>query len=272
MKLSLELEGIKYAVNPAAVDLSIPLLFNGPQPNSYGVPAATAQAFEGGGFVGDVRRGGSCNFESYTFIPHCNGTHTECVGHITAERVAIHERLRESLIPACVISIEPVAATETEEAYIPELAATDRVITAEAIVRQIEPWPEEFWKAMIIRTLPNDTEKKSRDYTKVDPPFFTSEAMLMLRMMGIEHLLVDTPSVDRLHDEGILTAHHIYWDIGEGGIAEADPNRAHCTITEFIYVPDEVVDGIYLLNLQVAPFVADAAPSRPRLFSLSQIS
>jgi hypothetical protein len=32
-----------------------------------------------------------------------------------------------------------------------------------------------------------------------------------------------------------------------------------------IYVADEIEDGAYLLNLQIAAFAADAAPSRPLL-------
>jgi hypothetical protein len=44
-----------------------------------------------------------------------------------------------------------------------------------------------------------------------------------------------------------------------------------CTITELAFVPDDVKDGLYLLNLQVAPFDNDAAPSRPLLFRLEAI-
>ena len=32
-----------------------------------------------------------------------------------------------------------------------------------------------------------------------------------------------------------------------------------------IYVPNEIEDGEYLLNLQIAPFESDCAPSRPLL-------
>ena len=46
-----------------------------------------------GSFVGDTRAGGSCNCEILTLAPHCNGTHTECVGHVTDDRVAVSERV-----------------------------------------------------------------------------------------------------------------------------------------------------------------------------------
>jgi hypothetical protein len=35
-----------------------------------------------------------------------------------------------------------------------------------------------------------------------------------------------------------------------------------------IYVPNEILDGSYVLNLQVSNFANDAAPSRPMLFDL----
>src|SRR6059058_4180122 len=89
------------------IDISIPLHFGGPQPNAYDVDSASSRACEYGELVGDIRRGGSCNFEQVTLIPHCNGTHTECVGHITHERISVRECLRDVFIPARVVSVEP---------------------------------------------------------------------------------------------------------------------------------------------------------------------
>ena len=34
----------------------------------------------------------------------------------------------------------------------------------------------------------------------------------MLEVEGLNILLVDTPSVDRLFDEGKLSSHNIFWD------------------------------------------------------------
>jgi len=79
--------------------------------------------------------------------------------------------------------------------------------------------------------------------------------------VGIEHLLLDLPSVDRESDGGALAAHRAFWRY-------PDAPRMEATITEFIYVPDAVVDGLYYLNLQVAPFENDASPSRPVLYPI----
>jgi hypothetical protein len=77
---------------------------------------------------------------------------------------------------------------------------------------------------------------------------------------GINHLLIDLPSIDPEVDGGALAAHRALW--AEGG--------DHRTITELIRVPEALPDGLYLLNLQVAPFENDAAPSRPVVFVLEQ--
>ena len=78
--------------------------------------------------------------------------------------------------------------------------------------------------------------------------------------LGVEHLLVDLPSVDQERDEGELAFHHAFWDV------PLQPNVTR-TITEFIYVPDDVRDGNYILELQVSPMKNDASPSRPILYN-----
>src|SRR5687768_1133682 len=113
----------------APIDISIPLKFNGPQPNAYGVATATSTPCEAGELVGDTRKGGSCNFEQYTLIPHCNGTHTECVGHITHERIAITDCLKDILMPAVLISVEGKSVTETTETYSVSAESDDLLVT-----------------------------------------------------------------------------------------------------------------------------------------------
>ncbi|MGH7784095.1 MAG: cyclase family protein, partial [Candidatus Binatia bacterium] len=59
-----------------------------------------------------------------------------------------------------------------------------------------------------------------------------------------------------------------FWQVELDSFATNAKTRTDCTITELIYVPNEVEDGECLLNLQIAPFAADASPSRPVLFKL----
>ena len=153
MKAEVEIGNKKYNVDfSKGIDISIPLRFNGEQPNTYGVDKATAKPYQDGQFVGDTRKGGPCNFETYSFTPHCNGTHTECIGHITDERIDILSSLNEEMIPATLISITPKS---TNENYIPYLNNDDLVITKEDLELQLKDIDLGFLKGVVIRTLPN---------------------------------------------------------------------------------------------------------------------
>ena len=46
--------------------------------------------------------------------------------------------------------------------------------------------------------------------------------------------------------------------------------KVNSTVTELAYIPDEINDGNYLMNLQIPNFVADAAPSRPILYKAKE--
>ncbi|MEO5860803.1 MAG: cyclase family protein [Pyrinomonadaceae bacterium] len=234
-------------------DISIPLRFNGPQPNAYGVAGASSEPVSAGSLVGDTRRGGSVNFEQYTFIPHCNGTHTECVGHITDERISVRECLQDVVVPALLVTVE----AERDDG--------DLVITRESLGRKTADRNVRV-PALIVRTLPNDVSKLTAQYGDANiPPYFTADAIEYIVECGFQHLLIDMPSIDRLFDEGKLTNHRVFWSV-EPGSRELNANtRIHSTITEMIYVPDEIEDDEYLLNLQIAPFESDCAPSRPIL-------
>jgi kynurenine formamidase len=125
-----------------------------------------------------------------------------------------------------------------------------------------------FLEGLIIRTLPNLESKKSIDYMKQKPSFFTLEAMKYIRSRGVKHLMVDIPSVDRLFDDGHLSCHNIFWDTSSKKLNTA---AIHFTITEMIYVDNNICDGSYFTNLQIPAFNSDAAPSRPIIFSINEL-
>ncbi len=233
-------------------DLSIPLKFGGQQPNAFGVDAAGAQT------LGDTRDGASVNFEQYTFIPHCNGTHTECVGHITNERISVRDCLTDIVTTAFLVSAQPV-----------KNESGDELITKEALANAglQPPVTAVCSDSLIVRTLPNNDSKLSQVYDGDNiPPYFTADAMRYIVECGFKHLLVDLPSIDRIFDEGKLENHRIFWNVEPESRAIGPQTRLQSTVTELIYVSNEIEDGEYLLNLQIAPFEADAAPSRPVLF------
>lgn len=275
MIFSFQINNRSYRINTGKpLDISIPLRFDGDQPNAYGVEKATSKPCEAGTLVGDTRRGGSCNFEQIKLIPHCNGTHTECIGHITKERISIRDSLIDAFIPAILISVELENAPASNEKYSINLRETDKLITAKSVenaLRKLEIHlsEESFASGLIVRTLPNEESKLMRTYAEENiPPFFTSEAMQLIAEKGVKHLLIDMPSIDRIFDEGKLSNHRIFWRIEPEAFVTNEESWIYNTITEMVFVPNRIKDGEYLLNLQIAPFVADAAPSRPILFEI----
>ncbi len=264
MSISLEEETRKVQFNNEPLDISIPLKFGGKQPNAYGVETARSNPVKAGELVGDTRQGGSVNFEQYTFIPHCNGTHTECVGHITNERISVRGCLKDSLMRATLISVEPEEASDFKESYSAPVDKNDALITRSSISAQISKTT--VGDALIVRTIPNSDSKLEKKYGDYVPPFFSSEAMDLIVEIGVKHLLVDLPSIDRIFDGGKLSNHRKFWMVEEGKFEINDETRVSSTITELIYVPNKIADGEYLLNLQIAPFESDTSPSRPVLF------
>jgi kynurenine formamidase len=250
-------------------DLSVELDFQGPQVRHFGAPRAASRPFSTADFPGSVAGGASCNCDSITLIPHCNGTHTECVGHLTVEALHAHRIVPRGLIRALLLSVRAVAPSETPESSDPAPHAGDRLLTRATLRAH---WPAALpfeVKALVVRTLPNERDKRARDYTDITPPYLTREAASYLVERGIEHLVVDLPSIDRAHDEGRLTAHRLFFGLPCGESALARALRPQCTVTELAYIPDEAADGAYFLQLQVPAINGDAVPSRPLLYRLS---
>ena len=130
----------------------------------------------------------------------------------------------------------------------PEDRNGDFVITKNQIENSLNGKTPE---AIIIRTLPNISEKKSKNYSHTNPPYLLEEAAIYMREIGIKHLLIDLPSVDREEDAGKLLAHKAFWNVKDVNQVNEDA-RFDCTITEMIYVNKEIEDGSYILNLQFA--------------------
>jgi arylformamidase len=249
-------------------DLSVELDFHGPQVRHFGAPRASSQPFSVSGFSGSVARGASCNCESITLIPHCNGTHTECVGHLTREALHAHRIAPRGLLPALLLSAEPVPASQTRESSDPAPHPDDSLLTRDALQAL---WPVQLPfdpRALVIRTLPNEPAKRARDYSDLTPPYLTREAARYLIERGIEHLITDLPSIDRAYDEGRLTAHRHFFGLSPGESTLARAARSQCTVTELAYIADDAADGPYLLQLQVPAINGDAVPSRPLLYRL----
>ncbi|WP_289664548.1 cyclase family protein [Flavobacterium panacagri] len=244
------------------IDISIPLTNTDENPIAWYIEKPVIEPVVFGDWIGKVSEGkSSTNFNNIFFNPHGHGTHTECLGHITNDFYSINQSLKQFFFFARLITVEP------------EKIGDDFVITKESIstslnVTNTSSTPSVTNEALIIRTLPNQKEKKSRKYSNTNPPYLSEEAAIFIRESEIQHLLIDLPSVDKEHDEGKLLAHKAFWNVKDTVNLNPDA-RLNATITEMIYVPDDIEDGNYILNLQIASFENDASPSKPILYKIT---
>lgn len=252
-------------------DLSMRVSFQAEAGRAFALPAARTRAVEGGGFVGDVRRGGSCNCETHVLTPHGDGTHTEGVGHLLADRIAVVDLAEPGLVPALVVTVAPALLADVSDEVAGNHAPDDRVVDelslAEAIDRAAAAAPACFVaRALVVRTAPGEERRRAR-FSGTNPPYLTADAAQLVRARGFDHLLVDLPSLDREDDGGLLGAHRAFFDVPALARALAGPPPRR-TITELCAVDAAVSDGAFGLTLQLAPLEADAVPSRPLLFPL----
>jgi len=245
-------------------DISIPYKFNGDQPNFYDVNPGQSSPLKSGETTYSVIAGAGCNVIEISMNIHCTGTHTECVGHLLENPGDVGMVLKDIIIPALLITVDPNSFIDTEELYHCSVNNSELVISSKSIHKEVEKWKEHQPKALIIRTTPNTEEKKYYQYTMNPPPFFTNDALKNITNLGIEHLVVDLPSIDRISDNGILGNHRIFWGDGKNAKGEVNSDSTK-TITELAFITDDVLDGFYFLNIQLPHFECDAAPSRPIL-------
>lgn len=247
MKLTLQKDGRTFSFQTEkGKDISISLNPNGPR--AWYVEPMRIEPVRTEQFLGSVAEGGAVNFRDVYFNPHGHGTHTENVGHIIDTEVPVVKSVGSSHYIAKLVTVELMKQDASQG---------DWVVSEESLLGM-----DLNVEALIIRTKPNDHSKSNRQYSGTNFPYLTIGAMQRIVDAGVQHLLVDLPSVDREEDGGALAAHHLFWNV------PSEPNFVK-TITELIYVPNEIEDGSYALNLQVSNFANDAAPSRPILFALT---
>jgi len=267
---SVEIAGHRFDYDAARpVSLALPLDFHGGDPRWFGAPEARAEPLVAGGFSGRVASGASCNASTLRLTPHCNGTHTECAGHLVIEPLAARDIVPEGVLAALLLDIEPDAAGH--EGSRPAPQAGDLLFTRAALAAA---WPEPLLaggamlpvapRALVLRTRGAPAAAVSAGRNAADmPPYLSLPAALFLVERGIEHLVLELPSVDRMEDGGELAAHRAFFGLPPQSRALAAAGRAHCTITELAHVPPTLRAGFGLLILQVPALGGDAVPSRP---------
>jgi len=222
----------------------MPLVSSEKNVNSWYVDYPQIEPVKDGEWIASVKDGASINFNTIQFNPHAHGTHTECVGHITEKVHSINTNLKTFFFLAELITVAPENYNE------------DKIISKKQLKFALGNKKRD---AIVLRTIPNTRDKLSRQYSHTNWPYLKADAVNYLVSKGIKHLLIDVPSIDKEKDDGQLLGHNIFWNT-KGEL------RMDATITELIYVSNNIEDGEYFLNLQIAPFENDATPSKPILY------
>ena len=225
-----------------AIDISLHV--GSPEsPSAYGLPHAAFTPYTYGDTTLSVELGAPLQCDIVTMAPHANGTHTECVGHLAGRKYTINTLMKEFVDEARLVTVKPTIVDGDVVVMLNDLESA---------------WTQRDTSTLVLRTLPNGDWKRSAQWVVANAPYIHVDAMDLIVRSGIRHLIIDAPTVDRLEDQGVLAAHHRFWQW-------PDNPRLDCTITELVYIPSSVADGRYLVLFNVAPIHSDAAPSRPIL-------
>jgi kynurenine formamidase len=253
--ITIHWHGKNYRLNmQEATPVGIPLRAGHQNPNCYWAEPPRFETIRVGDFVGSVSEGGSCNYQKVTLTPHGNGTHTECYGHICDEpQATIAHCLQVGWWVALLVSLEPE-----------KQISGDQLLTLRALKESMKKLPDVPFEALVIRTLPNTTAKLTKNYNATNPPYIEPALAEWCARHEVCHLLVDLPSLDREEDGGKLAAHKAFWQYPQA-------IRRHATVTELIYVPDALADGLYVLQLMAPFWEIDAVPSTPLLFPMKEL-
>jgi len=245
--MKLHLSKNQYIETNNGIDLSIPIRTGENNVNAWYCNPVDISPVVSGDFIGDVNQGSPVNFKNITLNPHGNGTHTECVGHISKEPYTINQCLKEFHFMAELISVNPAVVQNKE------FDCNDLIIEDTELKKKIKNWQKQ--KALIVRTLDNSEEKINRQYSGTNPAYFSQKAMAYINHIGVEHLMVDLPSVDREVDNGKLACHHLFWNYPSN-------TQSHKTISELLFIPNSLVDGTYFIQIQIMSIESDASPSK----------
>jgi arylformamidase len=242
MKILLTYRGASYSASlDSGIPIALPMYQGTRSVRCFDAPPLTCEPVHIGDWVGSLAAGAPVNFYNLHINPHGNGTHTETSLHISTQGLSL-----DKLVPSGPMLCQLIS-----------VGSDDRQIEASSIVGLANDVP-----ALVVRTKPSNLTKIDINHTGTNPNYFTADAMQKIRLAGVEHLLTDLPSVDPEVDGGVLAAHREFWQVDHA------LHRKHATITELIFVPDHVADGLYLLHLSYLPLPMDASPSYPVLYPL----
>lgn len=240
--------------------LAIDLDPHGPQPSFFTSAPASAAPMKAGGFIGNVAAGGSCNAELVTLAPHCHGTHTECLGHISPERINVQNCIYAEPALAQLISLDVIMISDPDQ---------NPLFTVQQLRQALGGQLASGVEALIIRSWPVPEDLACRDYSQSPPyPVLETAAMQWLSAQPLKHLLIESPSLDPASDRSLQN--HRFWWGQEHAVHCPDVDSARRSVTEMIIAPADIDDGLYWLHLELSPLLGDATPSRPIIYPVTE--
>ena len=230
------------------IDISIPAKASETSVRAWYQPPMRSTPVRMDQWIGSVAEGGHVNFNDLTINPHAHCTHTESVGHLTSELYSVHHIFKRYFFLANLVTLLPRIKPGNQ----------DLIICGSDLQLDSSVWPAE---ALVVRTLGNSLAKMHQNYSHTNPPYVDEDFISKLHTQGIEHLLIDLPSIDPESDGRALLRHRQFWNMPQ-------QSASNKTLTELVYIPNSIPDGSYLLELQLAPIENDASPSRPILYKV----
>jgi arylformamidase len=267
MRIGADIGGIAYAFElDAAVDCTRAVDPRAPTAGAFGLPPPTAAPLPiGGGRHLAVAEGASVDCFELRVHAHGAGTHVECVGHIVADDVTLLDVPRPALYAATLVHIAPTRLGDSGERYLGRCDDDDAVLTAADIAEALAAVAVRgFDEAIVLRTERGSGPPKA-EFSGSNPPYPTDEAAALLASLDARLLVLDLPSLDREDDGGGTANHHRWWGLPMGARRAAEAGAGDRLVCELARIPAALAAGPYLLQLDVAPIAADAAPARVRL-------
>jgi kynurenine formamidase len=224
-------------------------------PNAFYLPAIGAKTVEfEGQFIGDVNRGGSCNVDVLSYVPH-GITHMETSAHILSKDSNppyVNDIPRRQLNGIVYL----IDLTQPAEGSNPGAVLGDKpgqTIPWEIIEKKLKSNTLPI-SMLALKTkgslLPQDYDFSGKDFLAVSP-----EAAKGIHDYGIDCLLLDLPSIDPESDGGKLLAHRAFFGLPETGVHAQD--REKRALVELAWFAN-LEEGYYYASITPPPFQANA--------------
>lgn len=239
--------------------------------NAFHLPRFQAKTLEfANHFVGHVDRGGSCNVDVLSYVPH-GLTHLETSAHVLSpgsnppavkDIPANHLHGIVYLIDLSYLEAEPGQAIPWDTVKT-KLNANTMPISMVALKTKSSLLPAhyDFTEKDFIYLAP-ETAKGIHDYRVTIPGPHTTE-------MKINCLILDLPSIDREHEEGKLLAHRAWFGLPQTGYSGTDEEKR--ALVELAWFSG-LTEGYYLATITPPRFQVNAVATGIFFQTLTEVN